>query len=71
MLAEIRGVERFSLDSLDEMVAHETCSEAILTTGDCATIDGGEWRANGGEFSHLTRFPRDAVKPVLRGMRER
>jgi NAD(P)-dependent dehydrogenase (short-subunit alcohol dehydrogenase family) len=38
-------------------------------TGECVTIDGGEWLGSGGEFNHLTRLPRDQVKGSLRKMR--
>jgi NAD(P)-dependent dehydrogenase (short-subunit alcohol dehydrogenase family) len=38
-------------------------------TGECVTIDGGEWLGSGGEFNHLTRMPREQVKASLRKMR--
>ncbi|MQA91840.1 MAG: SDR family oxidoreductase [Gemmatimonas sp.] len=38
-------------------------------TGECVTIDGGEWLGSGGEFNHLTRLPREQVKDLMRKMR--
>jgi NAD(P)-dependent dehydrogenase (short-subunit alcohol dehydrogenase family) len=38
-------------------------------TGDCLTVDGGEWLKNGGEFSWATDFDRDALKQMLKAMR--
>jgi NAD(P)-dependent dehydrogenase (short-subunit alcohol dehydrogenase family) len=38
-------------------------------TGDCVTMDGGEWLAGAGEFSDYRRFPRAQFKAVLDGMR--
>jgi len=31
---------------------------AGYVTGDCLTVDGGEWLRNGGEFSWATDFDR-------------
>src|SRR5690606_15827382 len=45
-------------------------SDAVsFITGECVTIDGGEWLGSGGEFNHLTRMPREQVKEVMRKMR--
>ncbi len=38
-------------------------------TGDCLTVDGGEWLKNGGEFSWAADFDRDALKQMLKAMR--
>jgi NAD(P)-dependent dehydrogenase (short-subunit alcohol dehydrogenase family) len=38
-------------------------------TGECVTIDGGEWLGSGGEFNHFTRLPREQVKAFMRRMR--
>ncbi|HEU0053409.1 MAG TPA: SDR family oxidoreductase [Longimicrobium sp.] len=38
-------------------------------TGDCLTVDGGEWLKNGQEFSWATDFDRDALKQMLGAMR--
>ena len=42
---------------------------AGYVTGDCLTIDGGEWLKNGGEFSYATDYDRDNVKQMFRAMR--
>jgi NAD(P)-dependent dehydrogenase (short-subunit alcohol dehydrogenase family) len=38
-------------------------------TGDCVTMDGGEWLAGAGEFSDYRRLPRDAFKAALAAMK--
>jgi NAD(P)-dependent dehydrogenase (short-subunit alcohol dehydrogenase family) len=38
-------------------------------TGDCVTMDGGEWIAGAGEFSDYRKVPRDAFKAALAAMR--
>ena len=42
---------------------------AGYVTGDCLTVDGGEWLRNGGEFSYATDFDRDNLKQMLKSMR--
>ncbi len=42
---------------------------AGYVTGDCLTVDGGEWLKNGGEFSYATDFDRDNLKQMLKAMR--
>lgn len=42
---------------------------APFQTGDCVTIDGGEWLASGGEFNSFLQFPREGVKELFRAMR--
>jgi NAD(P)-dependent dehydrogenase (short-subunit alcohol dehydrogenase family) len=42
---------------------------ASYVTGDCLTVDGGEWLKNGGEFSWATDFDRENLKQMLQGMR--
>jgi NAD(P)-dependent dehydrogenase (short-subunit alcohol dehydrogenase family) len=42
---------------------------AGYVTGDCLTVDGGEWLRNGGEFSYATDFDRDTLKQMLKAMR--
>jgi len=42
---------------------------AGYVTGDCLTIDGGEWLRSGGEFSHVTDFDRENLKQMLKAMR--
>lgn len=45
------------------------CDGAGYVTGDCLTVDGGEWLRNGGEFSWATDYDRDNLKQMLRAMR--
>jgi NAD(P)-dependent dehydrogenase (short-subunit alcohol dehydrogenase family) len=45
------------------------CGQSGYITGDCLTVDGGEWLKNGGEFSWATDFDRDALKQMLKAMR--
>ena len=40
-------------------------------TGDCVTMDGGEWLAGAGEFSDYRKIPRDAFKAALAAMRKK
>jgi NAD(P)-dependent dehydrogenase (short-subunit alcohol dehydrogenase family) len=40
-------------------------------TGDCVTMDGGEWLAGAGEFSTYLRMPRDQFRAVLASMRKK
>jgi NAD(P)-dependent dehydrogenase (short-subunit alcohol dehydrogenase family) len=42
---------------------------AGYVTGDCLTVDGGEWLRNGGEFSWGTDYDRDNLKQMLQAMR--
>jgi len=38
-------------------------------TGDCVTMDGGEWLAGAGEFSEYRRIPRDQFRAALAAMK--
>ena len=38
-------------------------------TGDCVTMDGGEWLAGGGEFSDYRRLPREQLAAAFEAMR--
>lgn len=42
---------------------------AGYVTGDCLTVDGGEWLRNGGEFSYATDYDRENLKQMFRAMR--
>jgi NAD(P)-dependent dehydrogenase (short-subunit alcohol dehydrogenase family) len=42
---------------------------AAYVTGDCLTVDGGEWLKGAGEFSYATDFDRDNLKQMLKAMR--
>jgi NAD(P)-dependent dehydrogenase (short-subunit alcohol dehydrogenase family) len=54
---------------LTNLAAFLVSDAAPFITGECVTIDGGEWLASGGEFNHLTRMPREEVKNFMRKMR--
>ncbi len=38
-------------------------------TGDCVTMDGGEWIAGAGEFSDYRRLPRERLKAAFDAMK--
>jgi NAD(P)-dependent dehydrogenase (short-subunit alcohol dehydrogenase family) len=38
-------------------------------TGDCVTMDGGEWLAGAGEFSEYRKIPRDQFQQMLAALR--
>jgi len=38
-------------------------------TGDCVTMDGGEWLAGAGEFSDYRKVPRDQFRAALDAMK--
>jgi NAD(P)-dependent dehydrogenase (short-subunit alcohol dehydrogenase family) len=40
-------------------------------TGDCVTMDGGEWLAGAGEFSDYRKIPRDQLKVAIEALRPR
>jgi len=40
-------------------------------TGDCVTMDGGEWLAGAGEFSDYRKVPREALKAAFDAMKPR
>ncbi len=42
---------------------------AGYVTGDCLTVDGGEWLRNGGEFSWGTDYDREELRRLFAGMR--
>lgn len=56
-------------EELTNLAAFLISRASPYITGECVTIDGGEWLASGGEFNHLTRLPRDQVKGMMRKMR--
>lgn len=56
---------------LAELAAFLVSDAAAFITGECVTIDGGEWLAGAGEFSALTQMPRADLKEMLRAMRGR
>ncbi|WP_045115129.1 SDR family oxidoreductase [Plesiocystis pacifica] len=52
---------------LAELAVYLTAARFV--TGECVTIDGGEWLKVGQEFSGITDHPREQVKQVLASMR--
>ncbi|MDR0787303.1 MAG: SDR family oxidoreductase [Gemmatimonadota bacterium] len=56
-------------EELGNLAAFLISRAAPFITGECVTIDGGEWLASGGEFNHFTRLPREDVKSILQRMR--
>jgi len=54
---------------LANLAAFLVSDASPFITGECVTIDGGEWLGSGGEFNHLTRLPREEVKQYMRKMR--
>jgi NAD(P)-dependent dehydrogenase (short-subunit alcohol dehydrogenase family) len=54
---------------LAELAAFLISDAAAFITGECVTIDGGEWIGSGGEFNLLTQMPRERVKTMMRSLR--
>jgi NAD(P)-dependent dehydrogenase (short-subunit alcohol dehydrogenase family) len=54
---------------LTNLAAFLVSDAAPFLTGECVTIDGGEWIASGGEFNGLTALPREQLKGMLQKMR--
>jgi NAD(P)-dependent dehydrogenase (short-subunit alcohol dehydrogenase family) len=71
--AEALGKQRVPLGRYGE--APELADLAVYltaapyVTGECVTIDGGEWLNVGQEFASLTQQPREQVKQALGGIR--
>jgi NAD(P)-dependent dehydrogenase (short-subunit alcohol dehydrogenase family) len=56
-------------DEIADAAVYLMSPGAGYVTGDCLTVDGGEWLRNGGEFSWGTDYDRDNLKQMLRAMR--
>jgi NAD(P)-dependent dehydrogenase (short-subunit alcohol dehydrogenase family) len=52
---------------LADLAVYLTCAGYV--TGECVTIDGGEWLKVGQEFASITDQPRDQVKQMLAALR--
>ncbi|MGH7444596.1 MAG: SDR family oxidoreductase, partial [Longimicrobiales bacterium] len=70
MMRERIPLKRFGEPAeLAELAAFLVSDAAAFITGECVTIDGGEWLASGGEFNALTQMPRLQLKDLLREVR--
>lgn len=54
---------------LTDLAAYLFSPNAAYITGEVVTIDGGEWLANGQEFGHYARIPRQQMKDTLAAMK--
>ena len=54
---------------LANLAAYMLADGSGYMTGDCVTIDGGEWLATGGEFNSLAMGHRGNVKQLLQAMK--
>jgi NAD(P)-dependent dehydrogenase (short-subunit alcohol dehydrogenase family) len=54
---------------LAELAAFLLSDAVPFLTGECVTIDGGEWLAAGGQFNALLQVPREELKETMRGLR--
>lgn len=50
---------------LVELAAFLVSDAAPFITGECVTIDGGEWMGSGGQFNGLVHMPREELKAAL------
>jgi NAD(P)-dependent dehydrogenase (short-subunit alcohol dehydrogenase family) len=57
-------------EELANLATFLVSDQAGFITGECVTIDGGEWIASGGEFNGLTQLPREQLKGMLQMMRK-
>ncbi|HEY2027702.1 MAG TPA: SDR family oxidoreductase [Myxococcales bacterium] len=56
-------------DEIADAAVYLMSPGAGYVTGDCLTVDGGEWLRNGGEFSWGTDYDRENLKQMLKAMR--
>jgi NAD(P)-dependent dehydrogenase (short-subunit alcohol dehydrogenase family) len=54
---------------LANLAAYLVADESGYITGDCVTIDGGEWLMGAGEFNGFTTFDQNALGQMLDAMR--
>jgi NAD(P)-dependent dehydrogenase (short-subunit alcohol dehydrogenase family) len=73
--AEKKTIDRIPLgrlgspEELANLVTFLLSDMCPYQTGDCITMDGGEWLAGAGEFSDYRKIPRDVFKAALEKMR--
>lgn len=56
-------------DEIADLATYLMSPQAEWITGDCVTLDGGEWLQSGGEFAGLVQYDRAALKQMLGAMR--
>jgi NAD(P)-dependent dehydrogenase (short-subunit alcohol dehydrogenase family) len=56
-------------EELANLAAYLMCDGAGYVTGDCVTIDGGEWLGGAGEFNEYTKYDQTAVHQMMAAMR--
>lgn len=56
-------------EELAELAAFLLSDAVPFLTGECVTIDGGEWLAGGGQFNALLQVPLEELKETMRGLR--
>jgi NAD(P)-dependent dehydrogenase (short-subunit alcohol dehydrogenase family) len=75
--AEKNTIERIPLgrlgtsEELANLVTFLLSDLCPYQTGDCITMDGGEWLAGAGEFSDYRKIPREVFKEALEKMRKK
>jgi NAD(P)-dependent dehydrogenase (short-subunit alcohol dehydrogenase family) len=75
--AEKNTIERIPLgrlgtpEELANVVTFLLSDMCPYQTGDCITMDGGEWLAGAGEFSDYRKIPREVFKAALEKMRKK
>jgi NAD(P)-dependent dehydrogenase (short-subunit alcohol dehydrogenase family) len=75
--AERKTIERIPLgrlgtsEELANVVTFLLSDLCPYQTGDCVTMDGGEWLAGAGEFSDYRKIPREVFKEALEKMRKK
>jgi NAD(P)-dependent dehydrogenase (short-subunit alcohol dehydrogenase family) len=58
-------------EELANLAAYLMSDESGFVTGECVTIDGGEWLMAGGQFNFFAGYDRANVKQMMAAMRPR
>ena len=56
-------------EELANLAVYLMSDQAGYVTGDCVTIDGGEWLGGAGEFNEYTKYDQTAVHQMMAAMR--
>lgn len=56
-------------EEIADLAAFLLSDGASWITGECVTLDGGEWLQSGGEFASLVRMDRASLKQAMQSMR--